>query len=158
MSKTKNNETNIVFITGMASTGKSTILKELSLRGYHVVDTDSRDWCYYEKDSNWGLGALWDEEKINILLENQKTGTLFIAGYVVNQRRFYDYFDRIILLTAPLSVLQSRMNVEQDWEVFLNYKERIEPILQVGVDHIVDTNQEIKGLVDKIESLVQEKN
>lgn len=37
----------IIFITGMSGSGKSTILEELSNRGFRTIDTDMDDFCVY---------------------------------------------------------------------------------------------------------------
>ena len=57
-----------VLVTGMSGTGKSSVLAELSRRGYRVVDTDDPGWREYRENAEpsdelhrgeW----LWDEKK-----------------------------------------------------------------------------------------------
>src|SRR5690625_2391527 len=58
----------IIFVTGMSGTGKSTVLKELSLKGHKIVDTDYDGLIVYGTDPRWGPGWLWDEKRMKSIL------------------------------------------------------------------------------------------
>src|SRR5690348_16281340 len=88
-----------VLVTGMSGAGKSTLLEELSCRGYRVVDTDYDGWTL--------AGGAWDEARMAALLA--EPGDVFVSGTVDNQGRFYDRFDHVVLLSAPLNVLLDRV-------------------------------------------------
>ena len=85
---TRNND-NVarVLITGMSGIGKSSVLQELSRRGYRVVDTDYGD--YHETADG---ERLWREDRIAALLAED--GPLFVQGTTRNQVVFYPHFDR----------------------------------------------------------------
>lgn len=84
----------------MSGTGKSTVLAELARRGYRTVDTDDDAWT----DGN---GGPWDEARMAQLLAAQST--LVVAGTAENQGRFSDRFEHVVLLSAPVDVLISRV-------------------------------------------------
>ena len=93
-------------MTGMSGTGKSTALHELRRRGFEVIDTDEPGWTEWRDEDG---GYVWREERIAELLSGDRTATLYVAGTVSNQGRFYPRFDAVVLLTAPADVLLSRI-------------------------------------------------
>ena len=54
-------------------------------------------------------GQLWREDRIRWLLDTDDSDALFIAGCESNQGRFYDRFDHIVLLRAPIDVMLDRI-------------------------------------------------
>ena len=83
----------------MSGVGKSTLLRELARRGHLTVDTDYDGWVL--ADGNW------DEDRLTQLLHHEST--IVVSGTVENQVHFYDQFDAVILITAPLDVLLKRV-------------------------------------------------
>lgn len=141
-----------ILITGMSGAGKSTLLGELARRGHRTVDTDTGGW----KLSN----ELWDEERMTRLLEESEN--IIVDGTVENQGRFYDRFDHIVLLSAPVDVLIDRLKtrtnnsygktaVEQA-EV-RRYVVEVEPLLRSGATVGLDGRRSIAELADLVESL-----
>jgi len=62
-----------VLVTGMSGVGKSSLLQELSARGYRTVDTDYCD--YHESvEGEW----LWREDRIAAMLDDDAPGPLFV--------------------------------------------------------------------------------
>lgn len=88
-----------ILITGMSGAGKSTLLEELALRGHLTVDTDADAWKLSDE--------LWDEGRVARLLEENEN--IVVGGTVENQGKFYDRFDHIVLLSAPVEVLIDRL-------------------------------------------------
>jgi shikimate kinase len=88
-----------VLVTGMSGTGKSSLLAQMSRRGFLCIDTDYDDWTLPD--------GSWDEERMKALLAAQ--AEVIVSGTVENQRRFYDRFDHVVLLSAPLAVLLARV-------------------------------------------------
>lgn len=96
-----------ILITGMSGTGKSSVLKELARRGWEVADTDRGTWRVPGADGD----LVWDEDKIDQLLSNAPENRhLAVDGCVSNQGRFYDRFDAVVLLTAPIEVMLERVD------------------------------------------------
>ncbi|MFC7677362.1 AAA family ATPase [Paenibacillus sp. GCM10028914] len=133
-----------IFITGLSGTGKSTVLEELKIMGYNVVDTDYG----YIKEEDYGEVVL-DEEKITNLLEEYRDSHLFIAGIYSNQGKFYEHFDYVVLLKVELNVMLERINnrtsnnygksPEEVEKVIASYGSVL-PILEGGADIVIDTS------------------
>ncbi|OLP72336.1 ATP-binding protein, partial [Salmonella enterica subsp. enterica serovar Javiana] len=88
-----------VLVTGMSGAGKTTLLDTLAARGHLTVDTDYDGWVLPD-------GA-WDEPRMSALLADHPT--LVVSGTVQNQGRFYDRFEHVVYLHAPLGVLLERL-------------------------------------------------
>ncbi|MGO1516279.1 MAG: AAA family ATPase [Arthrobacter sp.] len=141
-----------ILITGMSGAGMSTLLEELAIRGHLTVDTD------YD---NWELpGSVWDESRMSDLLARHDD--LLISGTVENQGRFYDRFDHVVLLNAPVQALIERVanrtnnpygrtRAQQD-EVRRNPRD-VEPQLRRGATIELDGRRPVSDLADDIEAL-----
>jgi hypothetical protein len=70
----------------MSGTGKSSALVQLEKRGFQVVDTDVPPWSEWSDQDG---GYVWREEPIAELLARDDGPTLYVAGTVSNQGRFY---------------------------------------------------------------------
>jgi shikimate kinase len=141
-----------VLVTGMSGTGKTTVLAELRLRGHLTLDTD------YDR---WVLNDKWDEPRMSAFLCDH--GDVFVAGTVENQGSFYDRFDHVVLLTAPLHVLLARVTsrtnnpygkTSQQRAEIASYVETVEPILRRGASLVLDAQRPASELADLIEDLV----
>jgi shikimate kinase len=138
----------------MSGVGKTTVLEELRRRGHFAVDTDYDGW---QKD-----GGGWDERRMDVLLARHSE--VIVSGTVENQGRFYDRFDHVVLLSAPLDVLIERVSrrtnnpygrtPEQQSEI-AHYVETVEPLLRQGATVELDGQQPVAGLADAIEQLVR---
>lgn len=127
-----------VLITGMSGTGKSTVLAELTTRGYRTVDTDYDGWT----DGN---GGPWDAARMTHLLAGHST--IIVSGTSENQGRFYEQFEHVVLLSAPVEVLIGRVRArrnnpyghtaEQQREIRAHVAE-VEPLLRQGATLEVD--------------------
>lgn len=139
-----------VLITGMSGTGKSTVLAELAARGYRTVDTDYDGWT----DGN---GGPWDVARMADLLATEST--VVVSGTSENQGAFFDCFERVVLLSAPVDVLidrvRSRANnpygrtAEQQEEIRANLQE-VEPLLRRGATVELDARSPVTDLADAI--------
>jgi dephospho-CoA kinase len=129
-----------ILITGMSGTGKSTVLVTLGERGVRVADLDGARWST-EVDVPGGEGReqLWLENEVASLLATVDSAGLVLAGCAANQGRFYDRFDEVILLTAPVEVILERIRRRstndfgkdpQDLQRILNDVEQVQPLLQ----------------------------
>jgi shikimate kinase len=142
-----------VLVTGMSGVGKSTLLAELSRRGRVVVDTDYDGWTLPD-------GA-WDEPRMSALLAEY--AEVVVSGTVGNQGRFYDRFDEVVLLSAPLSVLLDRIasrsnnpygkSAAQQAEI-QRYLAEVQPLLRAGATMELDGRRQTAELADSVERLL----
>jgi shikimate kinase len=142
-----------ILVTGMSGTGKSTVLAELARRGHLTVDTDYDDWVLPD--------GHWDEPRMAGLLARHVD--LVVQGTVENQGHFYDRFDHVVLLSAPLDVLIERVRArtnnpygstaEQQAEI-AGYLETVEPLLRRGATLELDARSSVADLADAIEALI----
>ena len=142
-----------VLVTGMSGTGKTTVLDELRRRGHLTVDTDYAGWELPDRT--------WDEHRMHELLSGNHN--LVVSGTVENQGRFYDRFEHVVLLSAPLQVLIERVSSrtnnpygkdrEQRAEI-ARYVDTVEPLLRRGATLELDGRRPVSELADIIEELV----
>ncbi|HEY2353350.1 MAG TPA: shikimate kinase [Gaiellaceae bacterium] len=133
----------------MSGTGKSSALAELARRGYRTVDTD---------EPGWKRGELWDEERIARLLAEDGP-TLILSGTVVNQGRFYDRFDTVVLLSAPADVILERIaaRTNNPWgkspaqrDLILEQIREVEPLLRATCTHEIDASRPLADVVERL--------
>jgi shikimate kinase len=141
-----------VLVTGMSGVGKTTVLDELRRRGHLTLDTDYDGWVLADHN--------WDESRMSAFLSDH--ADVFVAGTVDNQGSFYDRFDHVILLTAPLHILLARVTsrannpygkTSQQQAEIQSYVETVEPILRRGASLELDGQRPASELADLIEGL-----
>lgn len=141
-----------ILITGMSGAGKSTLLGELAARGRFTVDTDYDGWKVEE--------GLWDERRMVVLLAPHED--VVVSGTVENQAQFYDRFDCVVLLSAPVETLIERVShrtnnpyghTREQQDEIRAYVSGVEPLLRRGADVEFDGGQPVTKLADAIESL-----
>ena len=98
-----------VLLTGMSGTGKSSVVRELSARGYKAIDTDA-GWVESLPDGR----QQWLADAIQQLLDTEDADVLFVAGCEENQAQFHSQFDHIVLLSAPLDTMSERLATRTD--------------------------------------------
>jgi shikimate kinase len=86
-----------------------------------------------------------------------------VSGTVANQGQFYDRFDHVVLLSAPLGVLLDRVTMRsnnpygktaaQRTEI-AQYVSRIEPLLRGGATVELDGRRPVAELADAVEDLL----
>jgi len=155
-----------VLVTGMSGTGKSTALKELSRRGFRVVDTDEADWTVWDEEDG---GYVWREDRIAELLSGPPASnaggpgdgeaTLYVSGTVANQGRFYPQFDAVVLLSAPAETLFDRIDrrttnrygkTAHEKELILRHLKEVEPLLRATCTHEIDTTRPVDEVVTRL--------
>ena len=142
-----------VLVTGMSGAGKTTLLNELSRRGYEAIDTDYDGWTL--------PNGIWDEPRMAALLAGRRD--VVVSGTVENQGCFYDRFDHVVLLSAPLAVLLDRVRrrlnnpygktAEQAAEIE-RYIDEVEPLLRCGATAELDGQCPVEELADIVERLL----
>jgi len=142
-----------VLVTGMSGTGKSTVLEELERRGHVVVDTDYGGWTLPD--------GTWDEPRMSQLLADHRD--VVVSGTVDNQGRFYDRFDHVVLLRAPLQVLLQRLRSrtnnpygksEVEAGEVAYYVETVEPLLRRGATVELNGERSVAELADAVQRLL----
>lgn len=140
-------------VTGMSGAGKSTLLAELARRGHETIDTDYGGW-----EHPFGY---WDETRMSALLENERD--VVVSGTVENQGRFYDRFELVVLLSAPVEVLIARVSTRTNNPYGRTAKQRaeirryvveVEPLLRTGAHIELDGRRPIAELADTVEQLM----
>jgi len=149
-----------VLVTGMSGVGKSTLLGELARRGYLTVDTDDGDWIDVV-----GGEPLWREPLIEELLGQPREAPLFVQGTVINQGHFYDRFDAIVLLSAPIDVVLQRVagrtnnsfgkSAQERAQILADIAE-VEPLLRQVATHEVGTDRPLSEVVDIVVGIVED--
>ncbi|GAB3547932.1 AAA family ATPase [Arthrobacter tumbae] len=129
------------------------MLEALALRGHRTVDTDYGGWIL--------LDGKWDESRMSALLA--ENSALVIAGTVENQGRFYDRFEHIVLLTAPLEVLIERVSARtnnpygrspEDQAELRRNVVAVEPLLRARSSLELDGRRPVSELADEVEDLL----
>ena len=142
-----------ILVTGMSGVGKSTLLRELARRGHLTVDTDYDGWVL--ADGNW------DEGRMTQLLHHESA--IVVSGTAENQAQFYDRFDAVILMTAPLDVLLERVRqrkdnpygtTKADREEIRGYVVTVQPLLRLGATHELDGTSSVSELADATERIL----
>jgi hypothetical protein len=136
----------------MSGTGKSTLLEVLAERGHLTVDTDYDGWTLAD--------GRWDTTKMSGLLDREPD--VVVAGTVDNQGDFYDRFDHVVLLTAPLGVLIERVSsrttnpygrtADEQAEI-ARYVQTVEPLLRRTATIELDGQASIDELACAVEEL-----
>jgi shikimate kinase len=141
-----------VLVTGMSGSGKTTLLDELRRRGHITVDTDYDGWSLAD--------GTWDEPRMSRFLS--ESADVFVAGAVDNQGCFYDGFDHVVLLSAPLHLLLARVTsrtnnpygkAPQEQADITRYVEAVQPLLRRTACIELDGQCPTSELADLIEGL-----
>lgn len=137
----------------MSGAGKTTVLDELRRRGHLAVDTDYDGWELPDRR--------WDEPRMSQLLAAHPD--VVVSGTVENQGAFYDRFEHVVLLTAPLRVLLERVRARtnnpygaaaSDRDEIVGYVQTVEPLLRRGATQELDSQRPVSELADLIEALL----
>ena len=148
-----------ILLTGMSGAGKSTVLRALGTRGWPTADADF-GWCVTSTEGEW----VWDEPRMDELLEAHRTSDLVVAGCASNQGRFRDRFDVVILLSAPLDLLLARVrsrtdnpygSTEADVAAIRADCAEVEPLLRASADHEVRTDRSIDDVIVEVVGLIE---
>lgn len=115
-----------IFLTGIAGTGKTTVLAELQKHGYVVIDLDATGICRWKnmstqevaeygpdgRDQKWLNEHEWycDIDILKKLLSCiREDKDVFVAGFVDNIEDVVKEFHKVFLLTAPDKVVKERL-------------------------------------------------
>ena len=108
---------------------------------------------------------LWRDDRIAELLAEDDGRTLYVSGCVSNQRRFYDRFDAIVLLSAPAEVILDRIDgrTTNDYgkrpgerELILHHLDSVEPLLRATCTHEIDASRPLGEIVAALIAIGQD--
>ncbi|MGH2443521.1 MAG: AAA family ATPase [Chloroflexota bacterium] len=165
-----------VLLTGMSGTGKSTLIGALAALGYRAIDLDTPEWSEWvrsdgdeldpqaHRDSIWSnRDWVWREGRVHRLLSTEDAEILFAGGTASNQGKFRARFNHIILLSAPESVIVSRLsrrtsnaygkNPDELARILLHVQ-TVEPLIRRTASAEVDTDAPIDQVLGKILTIV----
>lgn len=164
-----------VLLTGLSGTGKSTLIRELAGRGYKAVDLDADEWSEWvdvafggdptspESPVEAGRDWVWREDRLHDLLSTEDADVLFVGGCAENMGKFRAWFDQIVLLSVPVSVLVERLATRttnpygkrpEEAARVLGQVRTIEPLLRRVAGHDVDTSAPLDQVVAQVLQLV----
>jgi dephospho-CoA kinase len=162
-----------ILVTGMSGTGKSSVVAELSARGYKAVDADSAEyseWVEVSGDTSalgspeWGARDwMWREDRIQALLSTEDADVLFVSGCAANMGKFLPQFDHVVLLSAPAQIIVERLATRttnaygkrpEEVERTLELIETIEPRLRRVADHEIDASAPLDDVLATLLKLI----
>jgi adenylate kinase family enzyme len=117
-------------IYGLSGSGKSTIQKELTKRGYHAIETDFEPGLSSWINKRTGKRAPeitppftaawlekyewnWDKGKVEELFQDKSHDTIFFCGGANNLEQFLHYFDKIFALAIGTDTMKRRLQTRE---------------------------------------------
>ncbi|MCC2322205.1 AAA family ATPase [Cellulomonas xiejunii] len=107
-------------VEGLSGTGKSSVCRELTRRGFQAVDGDRE--LAYPGDPETGAPLavsgrddhVWDVAKVRALVADQREEVTFFCGGSRNFPAFVDAFDTVLVLEVDLATLHRRLDARPD--------------------------------------------
>ncbi|REF35657.1 AAA family ATPase [Thermasporomyces composti] len=165
----------LVWVTGTAGVGKSTVCAVLRSRGHLAVDAD---WDGYNRwvdrssgevvaDPPYPVPAGWLDRyawritraKVETLAERARGWTTFLCGYVENEDEVRDLFDLIVCLVADAETIRHRLQTRatnafgrrpEELAAALDLAERIEAMYRSLGATIIDARRPAEDVADAV--------
>ncbi|MCA1553857.1 MAG: AAA family ATPase [Chloroflexi bacterium] len=158
----------------MPRVGKSSVVTELTARGYKAIDADCDEFSEWVSVTEYAEPAwssveadrdlVWRENRIEELLASVNADLLFVSGCAANMGRYFPRFNHIVRLSAPPHVIVERLAArtnnaygKQPEQVacVLVLMETVEPLLPRAVGHEIDTSALLDDVVAALLRLVE---
>ncbi len=169
-----------IFITGIAGSGKTTVLAELQKRGYATIDLDATGICTWKniatdeateyglngRDQKWLNEHGWycDVDTLKKLLSCiREDKDVFVAGFVDNIEDVVREFQKVFFLVASDDVTKERLSKrtnnhfgkkEDEQEIILSWKEEFMSKIKnfTEVDANRTPNEVAEFILNKLEN------
>jgi adenylate kinase family enzyme len=167
----------LIYITGLAGSGKTTVCKELVRRGFEAHDADSEGFNKWQNKESGEIVEVYDKDKGNLEdwykkyswstirskveeLANKATNKLiFICGVSANEETVWDLYTKVICLNIDESTLRDRITSRTtnnfgkepyEFEMLLKWhKSYLGEYLKKGA-LVVNANRPLDNVVDDI--------
>jgi adenylate kinase family enzyme len=165
------------FITGPPGVGKTTLLAELSSRGYATLDADSTpglcgwidestglkvaDWSPEQSTAPEGCRWGWDTPRMHEIAAHPTSDPFFFGGNTHGTARFYALFDKVVALIIDDDELIKRLTSPRDNPN--NYGQKPEHIIEaLATNHgfaeraqahgaiVIDAAQPVARIADRV--------
>ncbi len=166
----------LIFITGIAGSGKTTILKELKSRGYEVYDADEKLSFWANKSTGERASASdhtlttdqkffdehdWymDKSGVKKLAEKATNKPIFICGSVANEKEVWGDFEKVFCLYIDDESLIKRIKNRADKDFgksehelahLLKLNQAVQSKYKSLGAKIIDATQPVEKIADEI--------
>src|ERR1041384_1894551 len=90
-----------ILITGVSGVGKTTTIGALRALDFRAIDMDEPGWASFDEFGH----QRWNVARLQKLMGELDSGPLFVSGCSEDQGALYPQFSKIVLLSAPKSVI-----------------------------------------------------
>jgi gluconate kinase len=150
-------------VEGVSGTGKTSVCRELSRRGYQAINGDRE--LAYQGDPETGKPTdtalhqhhLWDVERVRMLVADDTEPVTFFCGGSRNFSEFVDLFDEVFVLEIDSDTLRRRLEQrpQGEWgsspserELIMRLHQTREDIPRTGV--VIDATPPLTQVVEEI--------
>jgi AAA domain len=114
----------LIYVTGVAGSGKTTLRAELQERGHRARDADEGFCAWFDADGNqvptlalhlrtprWYMNHRWRllPERVAEFAHDCETGLGFLLGVATNADEMAPYFGALVYLTADAELIRDRL-------------------------------------------------
>ena len=166
----------LIFLTGIAGSGKSTLFKELVRRGHEAIDADEKLSFWVNTASGERVSASdhtlttdpeffeehdWyiDVEAVERLAQEAKNKTIYICGSVANEEQVRHSFEKVYCLFVDEASLTSRIQSRTDKDFgktehelahLLKLNRQVQRKYELMGAVIIDATQPVTVIADRI--------
>ena len=150
-------------VEGVSATGKTSVCRELSRRGYQAINGDRE--LAYQGDPETGEATdtaahqhhIWDVGRVRALVADHREPVTFLCGGSRNFSKFIDLFDEVFVLDIDLETLHRRLDrrPQDEWgsqpserDLIVRLNRTKEDIPGTGV--VIDATRPLAEVVDEI--------